>query len=122
MPTLGDHLRGQALALKAEHADGLLAMTVPAEAMFSDEDLGPAAPEPTEDGVAVVPVVGPLLPRGDWLSRALGFPDYRGFVATLEAAADDPRVSSIVLELDSPGGSVAGMLEAAQAVAEVAKR
>ena len=44
----------------------------------------------TEGGIAVVPVLGPLVTRGDWLTTLLGATEYGAVADALTAAADDP--------------------------------
>lgn len=65
--------------------------------------------------VAVVPVHGALMPRG---GRSLygSFTGMDGLRSQIRAHANDPDVSTIVLDIDSPGGAVAGTLETAAEV------
>ena len=68
----------------------------------------------------VVNVHGVLVRRGLGLGPEIdslvGLCPYEGIVAAVRAAAADPAVGSIVLSLDSPGGEVQGLLEAADAI------
>lgn len=66
-----------------------------------------AARAPT--AVAIIPLMGAVRARG-----AYGM---EGFKARIAAAADNPDVGAIILDVDSPGGSYAGTPEAAAAVA-----
>lgn len=78
--------------------------------------------EPTRQGrVAVLPISGPLLPRGgqSFFGSWRGMDSIRGQLATL---ADDDDVSAIVLDIDSPGGTVAGTAETAAAVRAAAAK
>jgi ClpP class serine protease len=74
-----------------------------------------AAPDPgyavTGDGIAVVPVLGPMLARGDWLTAALGLTDYQSLGATLAEAFADASVRAVLMEIDSPGGEVGGLFD-----------
>lgn len=74
-----------------------------------------AAPDPgytvTSDGIALIPILGPMLPRGDWLTTALGLGDYQGLGATLAEAFADPSVRAVLMEIDSPGGEVGGLFD-----------
>jgi signal peptide peptidase SppA len=69
-------------------------------------------------GVAVLPLIGCLQPREDWITWL--FPEdataLETFCANLQAAASDPDVTGILLYVDSPGGLVSGVPEAADAV------
>jgi signal peptide peptidase SppA len=65
----------------------------------------------TESGIAIVPVLGPLVARGDWLTLLLGASEYGAVAEALNNAAADPAVRGIVLEVDSPGGEVGGLFD-----------
>ncbi len=66
-------------------------------------------------GVAVIPLTGVLTPHGSFLSYLFGggFDGVQGFRDQLARAAEDPSVAAIVLDVDSPGGSVGLIPEAA---------
>lgn len=71
--------------------------------------------------VAVLPLAGPIFPRGSALDELFGpVASAERFAAALRAAAGDTGVGAIVLDIHSPGGSVAGIPEAAAAVREAA--
>lgn len=70
----------------------------------------------TADGIAVIPVVGTLVDRFDWLAAWCGLVSYDALTATIEAAAADPQVKAILLDVDSPGGEASGMLDAAHTI------
>jgi signal peptide peptidase SppA len=70
----------------------------------------------TESGIAVIPIVGPLVARGDWLTTVLGATEYGAIAEALIAAADDPAVRGILLEVDSPGGEVGGLFDLVEAI------
>jgi signal peptide peptidase SppA len=65
----------------------------------------------TDAGIAVVPVLGPLVARGDWLTELFGASVYGEVSDTIENALADPSVRGVVMEIDSPGGEVAGMFD-----------
>ena len=65
----------------------------------------------TDAGIAVVPVLGPLVARGDWLTELFGASVYGEVGDAVEAALADPSVRGVVMEIDSPGGEVAGMFD-----------
>jgi signal peptide peptidase SppA len=67
----------------------------------------------TDAGIAVVPVLGPLVARGDWLTELFGASVYGEIGEAVEAALADPSVRGVVMEIDSPGGEVAGMFDLA---------
>lgn len=68
------------------------------------------------DGVAVIPISGPLFRHADMLSEMCGATSYATLRKDLQVAADDAGVHSIVLSIDSPGGEVNGVAELAGAV------
>jgi ClpP class serine protease len=65
----------------------------------------------TDAGIAVVPVLGPLVARGDSLTELFGASVYGELGEAIEAALIDPAVRGVVMEIDSPGGKVAGMFD-----------
>ena len=99
---------GRPLALARARLPGVLAFH-PDEACRPGDR--PAPYVVTEGGVAVVPVLGPLVARGDWLSDLFGAVAYGEFVAAIAAAMDDPAVGAVLMEIDSPGGEVAGLFD-----------
>ncbi len=71
--------------------------------------------------VAVVAIDGPMLKNPpDWAIDALGFASTKRTQRAVEAAAADPAVSAILLRVDTPGGSVDGLPELADAIAAAA--
>jgi signal peptide peptidase SppA len=77
------------------------------------------APYEVIDGVAVIPVQGPIAQRMNLFSSISGGTSSQLLKAAVEQAAEDPMVEGIVLNIDSPGGSVAGTPEAAAAIKAV---
>jgi ClpP class serine protease len=75
----------------------------------------------TESGIAVIPIVGPLVTRGDRLTTLFGATEY-GAIADALTAAGDPAVRGIVLELDSPGGEVGGLFDLVEEVGAIRQR
>ncbi len=67
----------------------------------------------TAGGVAVLPVHGTLVQRGDSLDAMSGLTGYNVISRRLQAALADPKVKGVVMEFDSPGGEVAGVFELA---------
>lgn len=68
------------------------------------------APPPSSGGTVIIPVIGPLFP-----------PDYALVQHLLRKASSSPNVSLVILYTNSPGGTVAGSVEAADEVAETCK-
>lgn len=61
------------------------------------------------NGVAIIPVMGPLLQRGSWLDAMCGMTSYDRVASLVQTAMLDRDVRAVLLEVDSPGGSVAGL-------------
>jgi len=74
-------------------------------------------------GVGVLPIYGVLEHRLHAVSDASGggLIAAEGIASRLRAMNEDPRVSTIVLDMDSPGGSVAGIQELGDEIAASAK-
>ena len=73
-------------------------------------------------GVATIALHGELVNRGSWIDAANGLTSYTFIRNSLDAAAADPKVKGIVLDIDSPGGEASGAMETAAAVRAVAAR
>lgn len=73
----------------------------------------------TNGGVAVIPVEGSLTHRAGWLDAMSGLTSYRRLHAALRAAGDDNEVLGVLLDVDSPGGSAAGLFELADHIREL---
>jgi len=69
-----------------------------------------------ENGAAIIPVRGVLVTDGAFVGGRWGVTSYEGLRAELRRAAEDPKVSKIVLAINSPGGMVAGIDSAAAAI------
>ncbi len=67
-------------------------------------------------GIAVLPVLGTLVQRHDWLAAASGLTSYERLAGTLRQAVADPEAEAILLDLDSPGGEVAGAFDLADQI------
>ena len=70
----------------------------------------------TDDGAAVIKISGPLMKDAGIFGRLFGFADYLGIQQAIKAAIDDQRVNGILLDIDSPGGTVNGADETAELV------
>lgn len=68
------------------------------------------------DGIATIPVSGPMFRYASFFTRISGATAYEDVARDFGAAMDDPRVRGIVLSIDSPGGEVNGTAELSQMV------
>jgi signal peptide peptidase SppA len=73
-------------------------------------------PYPVIDGIAVIEISGVLIHRGGWIGQSSGQTSYEGIAAQIEAAAGDPSVRGIALDIDSFGGEVAGVFDLADRI------
>lgn len=99
------------MALIEQSGDGLLAVE---ETRLAAEPRGSKSANAPRN-VAVIPVSGPLYPRSreTWAGTVPGMDALR---SRLKSAAANPEIGSILLMIDSPGGTVAGTPETAAAV------
>lgn len=72
----------------------------------------------SRDGVAILDVIGATFKRANLFTAMSGATSYDMLRADFQAALDDPKVKSILLNIDSPGGEASGVHELAQAVFE----
>jgi signal peptide peptidase SppA len=73
-------------------------------------------PQPRAGSVAIIPVYGVIAPRMNLLSDFSGGTTFEQLTSKLRAAMGDKAIKTIVLDVDSPGGSVAGSAEFAAEV------
>ncbi len=88
---------------------------------LSGDDDGPrqARSYQVMNGIAVLPVSGTLVSRTRALQPYSGMTGYNGIIARLQQAASDPMVDGILLDMDTPGGMVAGAFDCADIIARV---
>ena len=70
----------------------------------------------TRDGVAILPVQGPLFAKANLMTEFSGATSYDILARDFAVARDDPNVQAIVIKGSSPGGAVEGASEYAQMV------
>jgi signal peptide peptidase SppA len=74
------------------------------------------------EGVAIIPVTGPIFRRANLFTRLSGATSVQQLGLDIQAAVDDPNVKSILLNIDSPGGEANGINELANQIAEAATK
>ena len=72
--------------------------------------------------IAVLPLFGVLAHRANMVTNASGGTSLQKFSRDLSALANDPNIGAIIIDIDSPGGSVTGLEETAAQIAEAVKR
>jgi signal peptide peptidase SppA len=75
--------------------------------------------EITPEGIAIVAVTGTLVSRSGYLAAASGLMSYGEIGDAIEAAAGDPSVRAILLDIDSPGGEVGGLFDLVDRIAAI---
>lgn len=75
-----------------------------------------AKPYRVDNGIAVVPVTGTLVHKLGSMRPYSGMTGYDGITRNLQMATDDPEVRGILLDIDSPGGQVAGAFDCADMI------
>ena len=94
-------------------------------------DRGATLPQPgqsspllsVEDGIGVVSIEGPILRKPDLFARVIfGATSSEEIGAALREAAGRDDIRAVFLDIDSPGGTVAGTPELASTVASINER
>jgi capsid assembly protease len=70
-----------------------------------------AKPEGLENGIQTISILGSMVHRGGNLDALSGVASYEAIQNKLQAALDNPEVKSVLLDIDSSGGSVAGAFD-----------
>ena len=68
------------------------------------------------DGVAVLHVEGPIFRYANIMTKVSGATSVQQLSLDFQAALDDPRISSVLLNINSPGGQVDGINEMANLI------
>lgn len=68
------------------------------------------------DGVAVIPVTGPLFRYANLFTAISGATSYEILAQDFTTALDNPDINAIILNIDSPGGEVNGCAELANMI------
>jgi len=120
---LGPRVLGRRVEMAGDDLpDAFGAAALPARASLLagglSDDLGQNgdAPYPIVDCIAVIEVSGLLVHRGGWIGQSSGQTSYEGIAAQIDAAARDPAIRGVALEIDSFGGEVAGVFDLADRI------
>ncbi|MGA7425850.1 MAG: ATP-dependent Clp protease proteolytic subunit [Rhodoplanes sp.] len=74
------------------------------------------------DGVAILPVTGPIFPRANMMTEYSGATSINTLTDDYRKALDSAEVGAILMLLDSPGGQVSGINAFADIVAAGTKK
>jgi len=113
---LGQRLLARPLMMEPRSVDVLQSLLTAPErgTMSMAKSMDHGAP----DGIAIIPVTGPLVKRGSAMASFFGFTSYDSISEQLAAALDDTDVHTILLDIDSPGGESAGVFDLADQIYE----
>ena len=118
LPHLAARLYGTPLLVARSKLDVILGALAPRMAghmalplVDDDDPTGDSEVEVTADGIAIIPLVGTLVARSGYLGAASGLTAYSDIADAIEAAATDPGIRAILLDVDSSGGEVGGLFD-----------
>lgn len=114
-------LTGQPLAMSEAGLNAMLAaLDQEPSALWArpGDPAGPRSSTALRDGVAVIPIHGPIFAGAGWLSMFFDLADPQAIAFEFIQALENPNVSAIVLEINSPGGQITGVNELAQMIYE----
>jgi signal peptide peptidase SppA len=115
LPHIAARLYGTPLLVARAKLDvilGALGPRLAGQALSFDADAAPSTEMAvTPDGIAIVPVIGTLVARSGYLGAASGLTAYSDIADAIEAAATDPGIRAILLDVDSSGGEVGGLFD-----------
>lgn len=128
------HILGEALPANVQSfiAAKIKSETIPADALqrFMSDD-GGDCPETdffgqpieqmqvTPDGLAIIPVFGPLFNHASLIDRMCGACSYQQIQNDLLTAISTPGIKRIVMKIGSPGGMCNGMVETSRRIFQV---
>ncbi len=99
-----------------ERASGVKPSPEEVQARIGSGGYGQSRDSPVPRGVALIPLHGPIVNRAGMFQQMSGMTSPQTFGEMVRAAADDDEVEHIVLDIDTPGGTVSGTHDAAEAV------
>lgn len=116
LPHVATRLFHAPLAIEPNKLRAILAAVGPRfgiPARAQDDPFPPRRRPPYEvvNGTAVIPVFGTLVQRASGMEALSGLTSYERLGHELAQAMADPQVRRVLLEIDSPGGEVAGLYE-----------
>jgi signal peptide peptidase SppA len=88
------------------------------ESTASAQDVLAAMSAPARSGgsVAILPLMGSISQRSSWMSAMFGGTSTEGFTGAFRQAVGDSTVKAIVINVDSPGGTISGVDELASEI------
>lgn len=126
LPHVASRLYGTPLLIARAKLDVILSALGPRLAgktalAFDGDPMTLPTMEVSDSGIAIVPVIGTLVSRSGYLGAASGLTAYGDIADAIEAAATDPAVRAILLDIDSPGGEVGGLFDLVDHIGAVSR-
>jgi len=75
-----------------------------------------------DESIGIIRVEGTLINKGAWIGSYSGDTSYEGIQAQVKRAARDRSIDTVVYEVDSFGGEVAGAFETADLISALAEK
>ncbi len=124
LPHLATRIFDTPLLIAPQKLEVILGVLAPRLGLEVPAPAAAAAPQPasrksfevTPDGIAIIPIEGTLVHKAYGLDAASGMRSYVDIQNEVEDAATDPAIKGILLDVDSPGGEVAGIFELADLI------
>lgn len=98
------------------HGEKIDNKVINARMELSSQDGKTAKPYAVVNGVAVIPITGVLNKNDAFMAWLYDGMTMAGIARTYQMAVDDPSVNSVILYVDSPGGTVDGTQELANII------
>lgn len=120
-PHLASRVFNTPLLIARAKLETILAVLTPKFSGMAVKPASAAAPPKTRTelsakGVAVIPVMGTLVRRTAFMGAESGLTSYAQIEMALDDALADPKIGSIVLDIDSPGGEAGGVFDLADKI------
>lgn len=120
-PVLIEPERAESFVEEFDRKVSLLNTEAASVVSFLESKSAPLIENP-EEGIAVINLRGVIGSNLSPLEEAFGAVDVNKFADAVQAVAADKTIRGVVLNVDSPGGSVGGVQEAAEAVREMSAK
>ena len=122
-PGHAEVIAGVLLRARTKKGEALKAENPEVQALYGEsEKRGPKDFHMLPNGIGVIPIMGTLVQRHDWLAAASGMTSYSKLSQTLVAAMRDDSVEEILFHMDSVGGVVDGCFDFVGQVREARKK
>ncbi|WP_421581124.1 S49 family peptidase [Shinella sp. M31] len=73
------------------------------------------------NGIAIIEIEGSLINKGKWIGKSSGQTTYEGIISQADRVEEDPSIRGAIFEVDSFGGEVTGVFDAAERLFELSQ-